>query len=283
MNNNELCIAFEKATGQKFETFYSKYKPKLIWYLTRYTRDIEKSEDFADDAFTQGLLKIGSFNREKSQVHTWIYKIGENLVKKDFKDRKRLALVSLDKENNESFDLKSIVPNSDGADMGELEVDKVNSKKAEIIKDVILNLPEKYKKVMVLRELESKPYLEIAKLCSKEHKIALDGNLINMPYANEFLDLSIVNSGSNDCLVNFYHNESEVMNLVIKPGQNLEIDKDSFIDIKTIEIQGDEQITVDYKTSTNLSTIKSQISKGRQLIQYMVRKKFKYIDDHGLD
>ena len=249
MNNNELCIAFEKATGQKFETFYSIYKPKLIWYLTRYTRDQEKSEDFADDAFTQGLLKIGSFNREKSQVHTWIYKIGENLVKKDFKDRKRLALVSLDKENNDNFDLKSIVPNSEGVDMGELEVDNVNSKKAEIIKEVILNLPEKYKKVMVLRELENKPYLEIAKLCSKSENLILDGNIKAMSTPSDFLNLSIDNNGGNDCLVNFYHSKSEVMNLVIKPGQTFEINKTEFRDISEIEIHGDDKVNGIYTTA----------------------------------
>ena len=37
-----------------------------------------------------------------------------------------------------------------------------------------------------------------------------------------------------------------------------------------------------YKTTTNLSTIKSQISKGRQLIQSMVKKKFKHLDEHGI-
>lgn len=282
MYNNELCNAFEKTTGQKFEIFYNKYKPKLIWYLTRYTRDQEKSEDFADEAFMQGLLKIESFNREKSQVHTWIYKIGENLVKKDFKERKRLALVSLDKENNDNFDLKSIVPNSDSVDNGKVEFDNVNSKKAEIVKEVILTLPEKYKKVMILRELENKPYLEIAKLCSKDEKISLDGSLKKMPRSTDFLNLSINNNGEKNCLVNFYHNEREVVNLVIKPGQTFEIDNSQFNCISSIEIDGDENIDGVYTTSTNLSTIKSQISQGRRLIQYMVRKKFKYIDEHGL-
>ena len=47
-NDNELSKTFESVTGQRFEVFYRKYRPKLVWYLTRYTKDQEKAADFAE-------------------------------------------------------------------------------------------------------------------------------------------------------------------------------------------------------------------------------------------
>ena len=36
---NELEIQFEERTGVNFQNFYKNYKPKLMWYISRYTKD----------------------------------------------------------------------------------------------------------------------------------------------------------------------------------------------------------------------------------------------------
>ena len=282
-NKNELAKQFQQITGQKFDDFYHKYRPKLVWYLTKYTKDQEKAEDFADDAFTQALLKIGNYDREKSQIHTWVYKIGENLVKKDFKDRKRMAVFSLDRENSDNLNLINIIPNSDVHDKHQFETDHLIVKKAEIVRDAIFNLPEKYKKVMLMREIENRPYLEIAEMCTKEYPISMDRNKMEMPDPDEFLDLTLENKGKDTCYVNFVYNEDEQLQMVVKPGRTFKFNRSDIENISKVEIQSNDLVSGIYRTSTNLSTIKSQISKGRQLIQLMVKKKFKELEDNGLE
>lgn len=416
-NKNELSKTFQIITGQKFEDFYHKYRPKLVWYLTKYTKDQEKAEDFADDAFTQALLKINNYDREKSQIHTWVYKIGENLVKKDFKDRKRMIVFSLDKDNNDNLNLINIIPNSDVNDKHKFETDHILVKKAEIVKNAIFELPEKYKRVMVMREIENRSYLEISELCTKEYPILLEKNKIEMPDPNDFLDLKIQNNGNEYCYVDIEYNKNKKLQLKIEPNKILFINKNdidkidnkqiqyiknisnvdiyfvicllhdngiTFNDISKILLENNlnnyiinnsinirrcslpeyssypdnikkfiyddinkiyiplidylnnnknniidhinillsENISIElknklvsiltklndsdnteknenilqsikidatskvngvYRTKTNLSTIKSQISKGRQLIQSMVKKKFKELDDNGLE
>jgi RNA polymerase sigma-70 factor (ECF subfamily) len=436
INNNELSKLFELKTGLKFEVFFSKYRPKLVWYLTRYTKDQEKAADFADDAFTQALLKIGNYNQDKSQVHTWVYKIGENLVKKDYKDRKRMFVFSLDKENSDNLNLMNVLPQIE--DTHNFEGEIILDKKADLVKESIFNLPNKYKKVMIMRELENKPYLEIAELCTKDYTVSLNKNKVKMPDPSEFLDLFIENKGKDNCYINFEYNEDKKVQMKVLPGQTFKIDKHnvqniekitpnipriverqsmsnmdayflitllykdkgiSFLDISkvltdnnlreylyaegntaimkrasfpeykscparikrfvydenknvytplfdyfeenkeyvldnisilleheisdslksnltellntlsiknnvevcnisfneddevvartnifaSIEIEAKDKIDGMYRTTTNLSTIKSQISKGRQLIQSMVSKKFKYLEDNGID
>lgn len=199
---NELELQFEERTGLNFQTFYKNYKPKLMWYITRYTKDAEVAEDHVEDAFIQALLNISTYKRPDeggAQVNTWIYKIAENIVKKAHKDSERLPTNSLDKEMTENFKLSNLIPYDDGKPI----IDEYNIfvKKANVIKETIYNLPEKdskYKKVLIMREIEGMAYKEI----------------------------------------------SEELNI-------------------------------------NLSTIKSQIKKGRNIIKKKVLKKFQEIDHNG--
>lgn len=283
MQKTQLSKNFEEITGQSFELFYHKYKPKLIWYLTRFTRDQEKAEDFADDAFTQALLKIGNYNNERSQVHTWIYKIGENLVKKDFKDQKRMMIFSLDKEYSDNLNLKNIVPHSNIEDKNEADYDALIIKKAEIIKEAIMSLPEKYKRVMYMRELENRPYLEIAELCTKDYHIDMKNDKKEMPSPTDFLDIFIENNGKVDCYINFTYNNTNQIQMEVKPGEQFKFDKNIIDNINKVEVISNDEISGIYRTTTNLSTIKSQISKGRQLISAIVKKQFKYFEENGVD
>ena len=163
---NELEKQFEERTGINFENFYKNYKPKLMWYISRYTKDSEIAEDHVEDAFIQALLNISTYKRPDeggAQVNTWIYKIAENIVKKAHKDSERLPTNSLDKEMAENFNLSNLIPYDDG----KRNNDEYNIyvKKANVIKDTIYNLSEKdskYKKVLIMREIEGMAYKEIS-------------------------------------------------------------------------------------------------------------------------
>ena len=163
---NELERQFEERTGTNFQIFYKNQKPRLMWYISRYTKDPEISEDHVEDAFIQALLNISTYKRPDeggAQVNTWIYKIAENIVKKAHKDSERLPTNSLDKEMAENFNLSNIIPYDDGR----RNIDEYNIfvKKANVIKETIYNLPEKdskYKKVLIMREIEGMAYKEIS-------------------------------------------------------------------------------------------------------------------------
>lgn len=189
---------FAEITGLNFDQFYREHKPKLIWFLSHYTKDKITAEDFADEAFIQGLRKLDTYNKERSQIHTWIYKIAENIVKKEFKDQQKMRTVSMDKPiDDENLKLSDFIKQYDSSD--DDYQDMINHKKAEMVKDAIDKLPEKYRTVLEMRELDGMAYKEI----------------------------------------------SETLNI-------------------------------------NLSTIKSQISKGRQLVIKKVQSKFNYINENGI-
>jgi len=164
--NNELEKQFEVRTGINFQEFYKNHKPKLIWYIAKYTKDSGIAEDHVEDAFIQALLNIETYKRPDeggAQLNTWIYKIAENIVKKVHKDSERLPTDSIDKDLAINFSLSNIIAYDDSKKP--TEEYNVFVKKATIIKDAIYNLPEKdskYKKVLIMREIEGMQYKEIS-------------------------------------------------------------------------------------------------------------------------
>jgi len=200
-NNNQHERKFEEKTGLNFNDFYKSHKPKLAWHLTKWTKNLSIAEDYADDAFIQALNKIDTYNKGKgAQVHTWIYTIADNIVKKEYRDSQRLPSISMDKEIAEHTKMSDFLFVDDG--YKEIDRQQVISKKAEIVKSTIESFPEKqekYKTVLILRELQSMSYNDIS-----------------------------------------------------------------------------------IKLNLNLSTVKSQIKKGREILIKKIEKKFKYIDEYGI-
>jgi RNA polymerase sigma-70 factor (ECF subfamily) len=192
---------FKKRTGLEFIDFYNDYRPKLKWYISKYTKDLNTAEDFVQDAFIQGLNKIETFEKEKSQIQTWLTTIARNLVIKEFNDNKKNPKISIDKDLNQDDEngtsLLSFLKTDDEI-LKEKEEKEIEAK-YKLVFNSIQNLPEKYKKIMIMREIDKVPYKEIADTLNR-----------------------------------------------------------------------------------NLSTIKSQIRKGRQLIIDDVEKKFNYIDNNGV-
>ena len=183
-----------------FQQFYKNQKPKLIWYISRYTKDHEVAEDHVEDAFIQALLNIKTYKRPNeggAQVNTWVYKIAENIVKKAHKDSERIPTNSLDKEMAENFNLSSLIPYDDGKKI--VDEYKIFVKKADMIKDTIYNLPEKdskYKKVLIMRELEGMAYKEISdelniNLSTIKSQIKKGRNIIKKKVVKKFQDIYI--------------------------------------------------------------------------------------------
>lgn len=195
---NELESQFQERTGLNFITFYKSYKPKLMWYITKYTKDIELAEDHVEDAFIQALMNIDSYKRKDeggAAVNTWIYKIAENIVRKSYKDSERMPLNSIDKELSENFNLVNILPYDDGSSLNydrQIQIEKV-----KIAKETIYNLSDKdykYKKVLIMREIEGMQYKDISdeldiNLSTIKSQIKKGRNIIKKKLIKKFKDI----------------------------------------------------------------------------------------------
>jgi RNA polymerase sigma-70 factor (ECF subfamily) len=160
---------FEEITRENFNSYYSKYFPKLVYFLSSYSKDAMKAEDLAQETFIQCLEKIQDYNPETSRFSTWMYTVGRNLALQKIKKEDRLPTSSMDQViNDEGFKLSDIMCYDDNTE--EFYQEKIYQIKARIMVEEIQALPEKYRRVISMRELENKPY----EIISNEIKLNLN-------------------------------------------------------------------------------------------------------------
>ena len=89
--------------------------------------------------------------------------------------------------------------------------------KAELIEKAIYSLPEKYKRVMIMRELMNKPYLEIAELCSKEINFNMRNQRHDLKSIAEYSKIVVKNTGKDILKIKLSDYSSNVIEYKIKP------------------------------------------------------------------
>ena len=148
---------FKERTGKDFSTLYTKYYPKLIYFISKICKDVQKAEDISTDSFIVALEKIDKYDKEKAQFSTWLFTIARNLALQDLKIENRS--ISLDIEfDDEGTTLKDFIQETESNEA----VYDVYSKKADVLKKHILELKEPYKTVIEMREINRMSYKDIA-------------------------------------------------------------------------------------------------------------------------
>jgi RNA polymerase sigma-70 factor (ECF subfamily) len=154
---SEQEVIFKERTGKDFSTLYTKYYPKLIYFISKICKDVQKAEDISTDSFIVALEKIDKYDKEKAQFSTWLFTIARNLALQDLKIENRS--ISLDIEfDDEGTTLKDFIQETESNEA----VYDVYSKKADVLKKHILELKEPYKTVIEMREINRMSYKDIA-------------------------------------------------------------------------------------------------------------------------
>lgn len=149
---------FEKRTGKNFNQFYKTYYPKLNWYIMRIVNNSDAAEDLVNMAFMQSLNKIDTYLPEYS-YSTWLFNIAQRLAFTYLKDLKKMPTSSIDEQDDEGNSLKEHLE----ATLEHTEPDdntKTRLKYEYMMRQIDL-LPEKYKTIITLREIDGLTYKEI--------------------------------------------------------------------------------------------------------------------------
>ena len=148
---------FRERTGKDFSTLYTKYYPKLVYFISKICNDPQKAEDISTDSFMAAFDKIEKYEKEKSQFSTWLFTIAKNLALQSIKNEKKT--MSLDSEfDEEGTTMKDFIQE----EQGESHLYEVYDKKAEIMKKHIDNLKNPYKEVIEMREIKRMSYKDIS-------------------------------------------------------------------------------------------------------------------------
>ena len=152
MDERELIARLQKRDEAAFEELIRQYEKKVYTLCFRMCGNSEDAEEAAQDAFLALWRGIDRF-RQESSLSTWIYRLATNACIDTLRRRKKQSgSVSLD-----------------AVDTSPQPQETVEHREAQkLLQEGLSALPEEYRKVLILREIEGLSYTEIAESASIE-------------------------------------------------------------------------------------------------------------------
>lgn len=156
----ELLAKFKKGDQQAFELLVRKYKTTVFNTIYSIMGNAQEADDTAQEVFLKVYTKADSFKGESS-FSTWLYRITVNRCIDELRRRKN-KIISYETEFNqeEKLKLKDVLASREN-DITE----KLRQKELQdIIQKAMNSLPEKYRIILTLKEIEGLSYKEISQI-----------------------------------------------------------------------------------------------------------------------
>jgi RNA polymerase sigma-70 factor (ECF subfamily) len=155
--DEELIARFQSGDIYAYEQLVRRYKEPLLNFIFRFIGDLVEAEDIVQDTFYR-VYKNKHYYKEVAKFSTWIYTIASNLAKTELRRRRRKRFFSINKET----------PNEKEVEIPDLKTDpevEANTVVTEkIIQKAIGKLPQKFRQVIVLRDIQGFSYEEISSI-----------------------------------------------------------------------------------------------------------------------
>lgn len=162
VTETELIQKSRQGDMDAFEQLILRYEKRIYAIAYKYMGNHEDASDMAQEALIKAYQSISTF-RGDAAFGTWLGKIAANRCLDELRKRKHMQLASLD----DTLELE------EGSVQKELECTEVTPEEhvvkqetAEYIQQLLDDLKDEYRIVIVLRELEGYSYDEIADLLS---------------------------------------------------------------------------------------------------------------------
>jgi RNA polymerase sigma-70 factor (ECF subfamily) len=160
-----------------FSEIIERYKDKTFNYVYSQIKDYDEALDITQEIFIMTIEALRSFRRE-SKFSTWFYSIMVNYCKNYRKKNSRYNLVSINSSRGEDeYDMQ--LP--DERENPENEV--IMNDSLRIVKDEIGKLPDDYREILLLRDIQGLSYNEIAEILD----ISLSNVKVRIHRGREFL------------------------------------------------------------------------------------------------
>lgn len=156
----EVVELFKKGDKQAFEHLVVRHKAAVFNTIYSITGGAADADEIAQEVFLKVYFSAGTF-RGKSSFSTWLYRITVNKCMDELRKHKG-KFISLESEidEEESLMIKDVL-----RDKNENIEEKMMGREIQgIMQKVLRSLPEKFRVILVLKELENLSYKEISEV-----------------------------------------------------------------------------------------------------------------------
>jgi RNA polymerase sigma-70 factor (ECF subfamily) len=157
MTDEALLSSSLEGNRVAFDLLVDRYYDRLYGYLLRFLKDPEVAEDLLQETFLRVWRKRRDF-RHIASFSTWIYTIAGNLARSEWRRRKRWRMLRLGAPEAAGEGPELELPDPASAPDRSAE-DRLA---VEALSEAVAHLPERYREVVILRDMQGMSYEEIA-------------------------------------------------------------------------------------------------------------------------
>lgn len=157
VRDDALMTRVQTGDQEAFTALVERYKDRVLNFVYRMVGQYQTAEDLAQETFVRVYTRRDSY-RPGSTFSVWLYTIARNLTLNYIRDMGRRATVWPDRAAEE---YEGLVGDADAADpLEELE----RSELSEKVDRAISTLPDKFREVLLLRDISGLEYQQIARI-----------------------------------------------------------------------------------------------------------------------
>lgn len=149
----EECLRGQR---NSFGQLVLRYEKRLWKVIYRFVRDRELADDLTQESFLRAYERLDQFDPSR-RFGPWLFRIGVNLTLDFLRKRKRRGWVSMFSELSHEHQAEPVA--QDTRDNDDLKQE---------VRLVLDEIPEKYRTVLILRELENFSTTEISAILNRK-------------------------------------------------------------------------------------------------------------------
>ena len=155
--DEKLISRFQAGDERAYVELVNRYKDKLLNFVFQFLGDLEQAEDVVQDTMIR-LYEKKHYYKEIAKFSTWIYTIARNLANTELRKRKRRKTTYLSQMSKEErqYEIPAVQDDVDQSLHNEFINDRIQS--------AINNLPEHFKLVIILRDIQELSYDDISNI-----------------------------------------------------------------------------------------------------------------------
>ncbi|GAB3656073.1 sigma-70 family RNA polymerase sigma factor [Echinicola sediminis] len=153
--DSELIAQYRNGSEAAFEVLVDKYKSRVYTTIYMIVKDQGVAEDLLQDVFVKVIQTLSSDRyNEEGKFQPWLMRIAHNLAIDHFRKMKRYPSIVMEDGSNLFNTLKFADDN--------VEDRKVKDETYALVRDLINELPESQKQVLIMRHYMDLSFQEIA-------------------------------------------------------------------------------------------------------------------------
>jgi len=166
LDEKTLVEEIKKGNEEAIRKFFLEYRDKVFRLSLQYVKREDEAYDLSQEVFKTLIEKIHNF-REESKLSTWLYSVTVfTAISYLRKKKKETSLEELSQNNQSKQD--SLIDKYSSKKKSEnenpIEESLLNREAKKNLMEAIHNLPEDYKTIFILKELEGLSIKEIQKI-----------------------------------------------------------------------------------------------------------------------